>query len=42
MVINKEILTKLEQYLIDIDKSYNYLIEIINTKTQSIYNLVDT
>ena len=39
---NEEILSKLEQYLIDIDKSYDDLIEGINTKTQSIYNLVDT
>ena len=37
----EELLTKLEQYLIQIDKKYNYLIHDINAKTQSIYNLVD-
>ena len=38
---NEQILTKLEQYLEQIDKTYNNLIKQINEKTQSIYNLVD-
>ena len=38
---NEQILTKLEQYLKQIDKTYNNLIKEINEKTQSIYNLVD-
>ena len=38
---NEEILTKLEKYLIEIDKKYNDLIKEINEKTQAIYNLVD-
>ena len=38
---NEEILTKLEEYLNQIDKMYNDLIIEINEKTQSIYNLVD-
>ena len=38
---NEQILTKLEQYLEQIDATYNKLIKQINEKTQSIYNLVD-
>ncbi len=38
---NEKILTKLEELLIQIDKNYNELLKEINTKTQSIYNLVD-
>ena len=40
-VQNEEILTKLEKLLIQIDKNYNELIKEMNSKTQSIYNLVD-
>ena len=38
---NQEILTQLEQSLITIDRKYKDLIKEINTKIQSIYNLVD-
>ena len=38
---NQEILTQLEQSLINIDRKYKDLIKEINTKIQSIYNLVD-
>ena len=38
---NEQLLTKLEEYLIEIDKKYDKLIVEINEKTQSIYNLVD-
>ena len=38
---NQEILTQLEQSLITIDRKYKDLIKKINTKIQSIYNLVD-
>ena len=38
---NEEILTKLEENINHIDKEYKNLIKEMNTKTQSIYNLVD-
>ena len=38
---NEQILTKLENLLIEIDRHYNDLIKEINIKIQSIYNLVD-
>jgi hypothetical protein len=38
---NEKLLTKLEQYLKQIDDTYNDLIKEINEKTQSIHRLVD-
>ena len=38
---NEEILSKLEKYLIDIDKTHKYLLKKINKKSNSINNLVD-
>ena len=38
---NEEILTKLEERLIKIERIYNDLMREINVKTQEIYNLAD-
>ena len=38
---NEEILSKLEKYLIDIDKTHKHLLKKINKKSNSINNLVD-